>query len=345
MFFGAGNVIFPLVIGQAAGDKTSCAIAGLLITAVGVPFLGLLAILLFKGNYEKFFSRLGKVPGFVLASFIMLLIGPLGGLPRCIALSYSTVKLSWPLVPFTLFSLTACLIIFFCTWKKSRVVAVLGKYLTPLLLLGLFVIVMAGLLTAEHLPPSDWTAGHAFKHGLVEGYNTMDLLAAFFFSSIIIKSLLSETNSTDDKEIFTLALKASGIGAGLLALVYIGFSFVAGFHTEGLVLEGQGELLGALTLKLLGPYAGLVASITIALACLTTAIALAAVFAEFLQRAVSQGKLSYAQSLFITLVISFGISALEFNGIVAFLSPMLQVIYPALIIYTVAIIIWKLGRK
>ena len=120
MFFGAGNVVFPLVVGQAAGDQTVFAMLGLLITAVGVPFLGLLAILLFQGNYQKFFARAGKVPGFVLAAAIMLLIGPFGGLPRCIALSYSTINVSWPVISFGAFSFLSCAVIFLCTCRKNR---------------------------------------------------------------------------------------------------------------------------------------------------------------------------------------------------------------------------------
>jgi LIVCS family branched-chain amino acid:cation transporter len=341
MFFGAGNVIFPLVIGQAAGDQTPYAISGLLVTAVGVPFLGLLAILLFKGSYENFFANLGKVPCFLTIAFIMLLIGPFGGLPRCIALSFSTIQLSWPGISFTAFSTFACVTIFFCTWKKSRIVEILGAYLTPLLLSCLFIIVMAGLFTAEQLPSSDWTPSQAFNHGLIEGYNTMDLLASFFFSSIVMSSLVQGSEPLNEKKTFTLALKASCIGASLLALVYIGFSLIAAYHAKELI-AGSGVLLGSLTLKLLGPYAGLVASSTIALACLTTAIALTAIFAEFLQKVLSRGKLSYIQSLVITLILSYGVSALEFNGIVAVLSPVLQVVYPALILYTVGNIIWKL---
>ena len=100
MFFGAGNVVFPLVVGQTAGDQTLFRATGVIINCCGVPFLGLIVILLFQGNYQQFFARSGKVPGFLLAAAIMLLIGPFGGLPRCIALSYSTLKLSWPMMLF-----------------------------------------------------------------------------------------------------------------------------------------------------------------------------------------------------------------------------------------------------
>lgn len=338
MFFGAGNVVFPLVIGQTTGDQTPFALLGLLLTAVGVPFLGLIAILLFKGDYQEFFARSGKVPGFLLAATIMLLIGPFGGLPRCIALSYSTLKLSWPLFSFGIFSFASCVLIFFFTYKKNRMLSLLGYILTPLLLVSLAVIVVVGLWTGESSMPSYLTTSQSFWHGFMEGYNTMDLLASFFFSAIIYTTLKQESKESGvcgERELFQLSLKASCIGGGLLALVYIGFSLVAAWHTSSLSVVSQGELLGALTLKILGPYAGLFASATIALACLTTAIALAAVFAEFLQKVLLRNKVSYIQALVFTLATGFAVSLLEFTGIVSLLAPLLQVAYPALILFTV----------
>src|SRR5947209_4364111 len=109
MFFGAGNVVFPLALGQFAKDQNIYAILGLLITAVGVPFLGLLAMTLFNGNYTHFFERIGKVPGFLVALGIMGLIGPFGAIPRCIALSYSTIRMYMPDTSLVLFSLVSCI--------------------------------------------------------------------------------------------------------------------------------------------------------------------------------------------------------------------------------------------
>ena len=338
MFFGAGNVIFPLVVGQKAGDQTFFAILGLLMTSVGVPFLGLMAILLFKGDYRMFFSRCGKIPGFLLAAFIMLLIGPFGGLPRCIALSYSTLKLSWPFLSFGIFSLISCVFIYFCSVRKGQMLSLLGYWLTPMLLISLAIIVIMGLWTGDAHVPSTMTASQSFFHGFMEGYNTMDLLASFFFSAIIYNTLKQENGNKDPQEerrLFMISLKASFIGGALLSLIYVGFSLVASWHASSLAEVSQGELLGALTLKILGPYAGLVASSAIALACFTTAIALAAVFAEFLQKTICQNYISYSQALLVTLVLGYIVSLLEFTGIVALLAPLLQIIYPALIIFTI----------
>lgn len=345
MFFGAGNVVFPLALGQLAQDKTFYAILGLLITAVGVPFIGLIAMTLFDGNYKLFFNRMGKVPGALVAFCIVSLIGPFGGMPRCIALSYSTIQAYLPNISLIVFSAASCVLIYLLTFRKNRILDVLGNVLTPFLLLSLLVIIIKGFLTTSSLQPIEHTETTIFLRGLKEGYQTMDLLSAFFFSSVVL-SCLKEGIPTGEhqnhKTIIKATLKASAIGACLLGAVYIGFIYVAAFHTGDLGAINQEELLGAIAHKILGPYAGLVACIAVALACLTTAIALAVVFAEYLHHDVTQGKLSYQVSLIITLVITGIFSTLKFTGIIAILAPILSICYPALIVLSLLNIGYKL---
>lgn len=135
MFFGAGNIIFPLVVGQYAGSHNLFAIFGLILTAVVMPFAGVIAMLLYDGDYQKFFGKLGKIPGFILTLAILSLLGPLGSVPRCIALSYSTLKSSFPSLPSIWFSAGACVLVFILSVKKNRLIDLLGKILTPILLL------------------------------------------------------------------------------------------------------------------------------------------------------------------------------------------------------------------
>lgn len=376
MFFGAGNIIFPLVVGQYAGSHNLFAIFGLIITAVIMPFLGVFAMILYDGDYRNFFGRVGKIPGFLLALTILTLLGPLGSVPRCIALSYSTLKASFPNLSSIYFSAAACVLIFFLTVKKNRLIDLLGKFLTPALLITLFIIIMKGLLTPVDTIASPQSTENLFWYGLKEGYNTMDLMAAFFFSSAIITLLKNgpketiqaqgialaiseEKNRVDDSLVggrkltdevnkapnyLKLTIKASFVGAILLALVYIGFSYIASFHGQSLAISGKDELLSALTIKIAGPSAGLLACTTIALACLTTAIALSAVFSDFIQKEVLQNRVRYEWVLAGSLLATFFVSTFEFNGIAAFLGPVLEVCYPCLIVLTVTnIVFYKLG--
>lgn len=345
MFFGAGNVVFPLILGVLTKEHSFFAVLGFILTAVAVPFTGLIAMILFEGNYKVFLGRLGKIPSFFLALFIMCLIGPFGGIPRCIALSYSTITMFTPSISLEVFSIISCIIIFLFTFKENSVLDILGYFLTPFLLISLGIITLVGLFSYSSTHISGTERGFSFVLGLKEGYHTMDLLAAFFFSSIVINCLQKEwnpQNKNDCKNIVIIALKASAIGAFLLAIIYIGFSYIAALHSDELQGITTDLILAELSLHLLGPYGGIVASLAVALACLTTAIALASAFSRFLEIDIFQDKVNYTFCLLITLFISFLISTLNFNGIVTFLSPILSLCYPSLITLSVLNLAYKL---
>lgn len=344
MFFGAGNVVFPLALGQVAQDNNFFAIFGMLLTSVFVPFAGLMAMTLFNGDYKSFFGRIGKVPGFLVAACIMGLIGPFGAMPRCIALSYSTAKSFLPDVSLPLFSVLACLVVFLFTFRRNSIIEVLGYFLTPVLLGSLAIIVVMGLLNKPEQPISDHASFSIFLKGLVDGYKTMDLLGAFFFSSVVIVGLKSSLppGETSPRSLMLTTLQASFLGGFLLAVTYIGFSYVASFHSVALSGVPSDELISMVAVHVLGPYASIVACIAVALACLTTTIALAAVFAEFIKEDVFFDKIGYIPALIATLAVTYFVSTLNFTGIAAFLEPILKICYPALIVLTVLNIFNKL---
>jgi branched-chain amino acid:cation transporter, LIVCS family len=347
MFFGAGNSIFPLMIGYQAQDKTLFAIFGLLLSAVIVPFAGLIAMILFDGDYKTFFNRIGRVPGYLVAALIMGLLGPFGATPRCVAMSYSTLKVSFPEMSPIIFSAIACTVIFMFTFRKSRILDLIGCILTPVLVGFLAFIIVKGLLLTNTPVENANPSWQVFLIGWQEGYKTMDLLAAFFFAPVILASfkasVINKNCSTSTKNLFKSAMYASYIGAILLAITYVGFSYIASFHGSGLDMVGSDQLIGAIAVQIVGPSAGLLASVIVALACLTTAIALTTVFAEFFQNVICKGKISYEISLMITLGVTYLFSIMEFSGIATFLEPILMVCYPALIVLTFFNIMNRLG--
>lgn len=332
MFFGAGNVIFPLAVGKVAGDMNVYATAGLIITAAAMPVLGLYGMILYHGNIREYFGRLGKIPGFLISCIIIFLLGPLGSTPRCITLSYSTLLKNSVLdISPVLFSAVACISIYFICMKRSQILNILGKFLTPILILSLGSIICVGLFKEPSIPISSKGGLELFSFGMIEGYKTMDLLAAFFFSSTII-SLLRRMFKEGDVE--KIALKSSCIGILLLALVYVGFSTIAAYHAHDLGVDNESELLSAITMKIAGPLGGVLVRITVALACLTTAVILITSFTEFFRREVLREKISYNQALAIALSCTFFVTTFDYSGISAFLGPILNICYPALIVLT-----------
>ncbi len=344
MFFGAGNIIFPLALGQYAGDKNFYAISGLILTAAIMPIAGVISMILFDGNYRQFFGRLGKIPGFILALIIISLLGPLGSTPRCIALAYTTIKSSFAGTSPMFFSALSCGLIFLFTVRRNHILTLLGWVLTPLLLFSLLTIIIIGFITTPDIQTVSQTNSSIFLHGLKEGYNTMDLLAAFFFSSTIltILKLRVQENKTLSSSYIRTAFKASLVGAFLLATIYIGFSYLASFHGSNLLTQGKDELLAAITLKIAGAHAGPLVCITIALACLTTAIALISAFTDFIHKEAFKEKVRYELLLSGALLITFFVSTFEFTGISSFLGPILQICYPGLIVLTLLNIIHRL---
>jgi LIVCS family branched-chain amino acid:cation transporter len=346
MFFGAGNVVFPLVIGRHAGDKNIYAVIGFLLSAVCVPFLGLVAMVLFGGDYKKFFSRLGKLPGSIIIFFLMALIGPLAAIPRCIALSYTTVKSFLPGTTLFYFSLISCALIYLLAMKKARVVHFLGKILSPILLVSLLIIIVKGFIGSPSATFMDNNRIFFFFKGLLEGYNTMDIFAAFFFSAVVIASLklrlLSHKHDIGGNSLVAGTLRAGLIGLSLLGLIYTGFSYVSAFFSEQLSGIEPDALISSIAFYTLGPLAGFVACVAVSLACLTTAIALSVVFADFLRVHILSNKIRYQSTLLISMVVTFAVSNIGFAGIVKIIAPVLYVLYPAIIVLAIANIAHKI---
>jgi branched-chain amino acid:cation transporter, LIVCS family len=336
MFFGAGNIIFPLVLGQQLVAQLPLAILGLLLTAVLIPFSGLLTMFFYHGNIRAFFGRLGEKKGLCLALCVISLLGPFGSTPRCIALALSTFRLSFADLNPYLFNAIACLCLFIMSYKKQRLLAILGYFLTPILVVLLAFIIVKGFWAAplsnsimESHPTLD-----SLWIGLKEGYNTMDLLAAFFFAPVILSAAQLKIEKLNSGERFQFILKASAIGAGLLSLVYICFYYLAASYASSLQGLPADQLLGRIALHILGPYAGLVVCLTVVLACLTTAIALITAFSGFIHREIFKEKSHETIVLLGSVLITYGMACFEFQGISKFLGPILEVSYPVLILLT-----------
>ena len=269
-------------------------------------------------------------------------MGPFGVLARCITVAHGAFR---PLLPSTtlwVFSAFFCISVFFLAIKKNRIVPLLGSVLTPILLLSLGGIAIFGLFSAD-LPPlspnGSWTS---FKNGIFQGYQTMDLLAAFFFSSFVIKHLKDHSSTQNGAHSLPIFLKASLVGAGLLSIVYVLLVVLGAIYAPQLANIPPQEMLGFVANAALGTWAAPVVCCTVVLACVTTAIVLTSLFADFLRTEVTQERINHPVALITTLAIAFFTSTLEFSGIAQFLGPILETIYPALILLTVLSIFHKL---
>lgn len=239
MFFGAGNLMYPILVGIQSGTQNIFGMAGFLLTAVCLPLAGLVGMILFDENYKLFFNRLGDIAGSIVIAISLIIIGPLVAIPRIATLSHTMIA---PFIPIQflqqdttlssfIFAVLFFALTFSCTYKKSRVVDLLGYVISPLLLLSLVTIIVKGIWFANVSLETDISPIEAFASNIIRGYETLDLLGAIFFSyvalTILKKSYNDEVNTQHKRAI--MGLKAGGIGLSLLAAIYIGLSYL-GVH-------------------------------------------------------------------------------------------------------------------
>lgn len=286
MFFGAGNLIFPPMLAVQAGDNFWPALFGFLATGSLLPMLAVVAIALSGSNLRDLAQRAGTAFGIVFPVLAYLSIGAFYALPRTGAVSFETAMT--PLFGFdSLFASGVFNVVFFgvallLSWNPNTIMETLGKFLTPalLVLLVIMISVAAFRWNAEPVTPSEPYDDGPFTAGLLEGYLTMDSIAALAFSIVVISTLRGR-GFKEGKELVNGTITA-GIGAGImLALVYIGLGLI------GRVMPGAGEfdngagLLAEAAHRTMGGAGQAVFSAIVLLACLTTAVGLITSTAEF----------------------------------------------------------------
>lgn len=330
MFFGSGNLVFPITVGQESGGHYLSAALGILLTGVAVPFLGVLGMILYKGDIYSFFGCFGKKGTFMFSFLALALMGPFGVLARCLTVAHGALLLLLPEASLPITSFFLCMLIYFLAVNQNRIVTTLGTVLTPLLLLAIAAIAYYGLTQGTMPDETAFSAWDAWENGFFQGYQTMDLLAAFFFSQFVIKHL----HSKDDQSSLKHFYKSSLIGAGILSSVYFALVVLGWIYSPLLQQTAPQEMLGVIAMASLGKVAAPCVCLAVLFACLTTAIVLASLFANFLRSEVVQDKIGNKQALLITLGFGFAVSTFDFAGIAQFLGPVLEAVYPALILMT-----------
>ncbi len=345
MFFGGGNVIFPVLLGEFAGSRLTSATLGFLLASCILPLIGLFAIILYRCDTKAFFSRIGRGPGVVVYGLLVLLLGPLGATPRLLIVSYATLKPYLFDLSFPLFAAACCLIIALFVLKKNKVLNILGAVLTPLLLLSLGIIIALGVTAPHGILTTSHSSREVFFEGLDLGYALLDLFAGLLYGSLVLNYLEDKKKGGEggDRVLIRNTLRASLLAMVLLSVVYIGLILVGAFHADALGGEvPREEAIRAVSLKLLGPAGGVIACFAVALACLTTVISQVIVCTTFVRENLFKERGGELAALGATLACALCISCLGFTGIAKILEPLLRISYPAIIVLCVANISYKL---
>ena len=325
MFFGAGNVIFPPYLGLSCGAEWFAGFAWYYLADIGLALLALFAVLR-CGSTEKVMGRLGAIPSKILLSAIVLCIGPMLAIPRTAA---TTLEMAVnPLLPGVsplLFSLLFFALIAALCVRQNAVVDIVGKFLTPALLIGLLVLIVLGVVNPIGPVPDRVLVESVAVTGIEAGYQTMDVLAAILFGIIILKSAEAKgyTQRRDQVKVVAGAAIVAGIA---LLVVYLGLTYLGVTTSRFFDLTVQRTfLMVSIVRNLLGTPGVWLFSLIVALACITTATALVSASADFFA---SLLKVSYTKTVLAVCVFSAAAATFGLDTIVSIAAPILNIVYP-----------------
>ena len=334
MLFGAGNLIFPPMVGYVVGDQWISAAAGFFITGIGFPLLAILSSALAGKELDDFADKVSPLFSKRFNVVLILAIGPFLAIPRTGATAFELMLL--PHVDgnngMYKYVFLACyfIIVFLFSIKANAVIERIGKILTPVLLIILAVIVVKGVFFPIGEPLAK-DISNTFRYGFYNGYQTMDTLAAIIFSSIILKAIRNGRNLTVKQEMSFLS-NSSMIAVCGLSLVYGGLLYIGATSYGVLHSTGTTQLLTDIVNKLLGKEGNLALGVCVAGACLTTAIGLTATVGDYFS---SLLKTSYEKVVTATVVLSFIFAGFGVDAIVKVSAPILTFLYPVAIVLIV----------
>ena len=338
MFFGAGNLIFPVHLGQMAGQNALPAIIGFIITAVGIPILGVAAIgITHSDGLQTLSGKVGKGYGIFFTCLLYLTIGPLFAIPRCATVSFTTgiTPLLGADSPerlyLLLFSAVFFAFVLFFSLRPGKITVWIGKIINPLFLFFFAVLMLAALLApgaaVSAVEPVEAYRSDAFFPALIEGYGTMDAIAGLAFGIVVI-DVIRRMGVDNDDAIAEDVLSSGLLTGALMALIYV-VSIVVGAQSRGLfeLSENGGIALTQIAGHYLGGVGLFILAFTITFACLKTSIGLVTACAETFSK-MTNGKISYRSWAILFTVFSFAVSNIGLSAIIEYSIPMLMLIYP-----------------
>lgn len=347
LFLGAGNVIFPPSAGLAAGENIWPTAFGFLITAVGLPLLTLIALARVGGGLVQLTGPLGRVAGVLLSVLVYLAIGPLFATPRTAVVSYQIgvvpfVQDSW--LALLGYSVVYFSVVIFLALKPGQLVDRIGKYITPVLLSGLFLLGIAALLfpAGEVHAPTEQYRSAPLIQGFLQGYLTMDTLGALVFG-IVITTAIRDRQVSENRLITRYTVLAAVIAAAGLSMVYLAL-FYLGATSGALVESGVngGQILASYVQHRFGTAGSALLALVIILACMTTAVGLLTACGEYFSRLLP---VSYQLVVWVFGLFSMAVANQGLDSLISFSIPVLVGLYPlAIVLVSMSLLCASMAR-
>jgi len=337
MFFGAGNLIFPPFLGAQSGTSFWWAIAGFVLTGVGLPLAVLLAISLVKGGVREIGNRVHPIFSTVFMVIVYLSIGPFLAIPR-----NTTVAFEMGVVPFInpawnsnlvlfLYSALFFLLVYVISMNPAKLEKYMGRWITPTLvtaIIGLCIVGFVKLDAPLQSPTGDYQTGAFFK-GFLEGYNTMDALASLAFGIVILTSV-KRKGIKDDKQLTKYTLKAALVAGLFLSIVYVSIGWMGVKMAGNGTFENGTQILASASTLLLGKSGTALLGFIFTLACFNTVVGLTTACGQYFSNLIP--KISYKTVVLVVTLVGFTLANLGLSQILKVSVPFLVTAYPLTIV-------------
>ncbi|QRG65086.1 branched-chain amino acid transport system II carrier protein [Brevibacillus choshinensis] len=347
MFFGAGNLIFPPFLGQSAGANVWISLTGFILSAVGLPILGVVAIAK-AGTFHDLATRVHPLFALIFPFLIYVSIGPGLAIPRAGSLAFEMgmgpfIPETWMQSPLSLLLYTIVFfgLVFWLSLSPSKLVDRFGKWLTPTLLILIAVIFLKSLITpmGSLTEPVEKYADHPVLQGFLDGYLTMDALAALVFGIVIANTLRSK--GVSDQKALSKYMIMAGLGAGiLLTIIYVILGSLGSRSAFLGAAENGAQILTSLMEHLFGESGTIILGAVFTVACLCVSIGLVTSCSQYFQGLF--GSLSYRVWVTILCLLSMAIANLGLTQILSVSVPILGAIYPVAIVLIVLALMGRL---
>lgn len=345
LFFGAGNLLIPPLLGYKAGNDWFLITIGFMITAVVIPILGILAHARLQGTLFDFGKKVSPTFSLIYCILIYVIAVAIPS-PRTAAATHEiAVFPAFGTCPLLTSAIYFSLVLVFVL-NRSKILNFIGKFLTPFIVIMLLAVISIALFSSEfNTEMSQFET--PIVTGILEGYQTFDAIGAVVVGAVIIVSLNFDNMAVEAYESKRTLIRKSGLIAGLgLFIIYAGLIAIGAYYSSEITVNGalsndmqRANLLRAISISSLGKFGNTVLSILISLACFTTAIGIVAGTADYFKGLLNNSKMVYVITAILACVLGVGVGQLDFNSIIVVAEPVLLFIYPITIVLILLIVL------
>lgn len=332
LFFGAGNLILPPFLGYNAGHDWFLVTLGFVLSAVVIPIMAIYGYARLQGTLLDFANKV-SAPFALIFAIIIYAISICLPSPRTASVTYEmAINPYFEISPLVFSSIYFAIVLIFAL-NRTKILSLIGKFLTPLIILILLIIIAIGL-TTDVEPIRKSIFSNTFTNGVLEGYQTFDAIGGVVVGGVIVVSLAlqGKFNFEEKKKMIARAGFISGVG---LILIYAGLIALGAHNSGTFVIEDRTELLIQLSNLTLGNFGTSFLAVLVSLACFTTAVGIVTGTADFIKGLTGGNQFSYTITAIIGCIIGVTVGQFDVHYIIDIAIPTLMLIYPITIVLIV----------